>query len=133
MIHILKYHSVSALDTAQTSKTSPVVAILLTMLFVLVAGIVMVLYYYKQKVGRKSSSGKWETNDLYYSLRVVNEESILPNWLKDKKEVIFPQQSIERYQQLGNGQYGSVYKGMLNQGQAKYEIIISYKHDYGTI
>ena len=84
----------------------------------------MALYYYKQKIGRKRSSGKWEENDLYYSLRVVNEESILPNWLKDKKEVIFPQQSIERYQQLGNGQYGSVYKGMLMQGNAKYEIII---------
>ena len=90
---------------------------------------VIAFYYYKRKNGRKASSGKWETNDLYYSLRVVNEESILPTWLKDKKEVIFPQQAIERYQQLGNGQYGSVYKGMLTQGKAKYVIVIYKKYD----
>ena len=104
------------IPTTLTVETTVVISVLLTILTVLAA--VILIYYYK-KIKRRNSPKNWETNDLYYSLRVVNEECILPTWLKDKKEVIFPQQSLEKYQSLGAGQYGSVYKGKIMQGKAK--------------
>ena len=65
----------------------------------------------------------WEMNDLYESEEIenqVDEESILPNWLRVRPEMIYPQSCIERSQQLGQGQFGSVFKGKLIQGNAVY-------------
>ena len=62
-----------------------------------------------------------KNNDLYYSLQVENKigkEISLPDWLSSRKEIIFPRSSIEKHQELGSGQYGSVYKGKLLQGNA---------------
>ena len=59
--------------------------------------------------------------DLYYSLQVENKlgkDISLPGWLSSRKEIIFPRGSIQKYQELGSGQYGSVYKGKLLQGNA---------------
>ena len=53
------------------------------------------------------------------------EESVLPNWLRNRKEMIFSESSIIKGQQLGKGQFGIVMKGVIIQGNARYvEILI---------
>ena len=47
-----------------------------------------------------------------------DKESLLPDWLKERKEMIFPNESIEKYQEIGRGQFGTVLKAKLAQGQA---------------
>lgn len=73
----------------------------------------------------------WETNDLYYSLRYKGnltgpEEDVLPDWLKNRKELIFPQNSIDKDKKLGSGEYGTVYKAKLMQGNAMYVTVYYY-------
>ena len=65
----------------------------------------------------------WEMNDLYESENSdhqVDEESILPSWLRERPEMIYPQSCIEECQQLGQGQFGSVFMGKLVQGKSVY-------------
>ena len=68
---------------------------------------------------------KWESNELYDSKQSLDDEihgdeesSLLPEWLQERKEMIFPKYSITKGQQLGRGQFGSVFKGKLAQGNA---------------
>ena len=49
---------------------------------------------------------------------IDDKESLLPDWLKERKEMIFPNESIEKYQEIGRGQFGTVLKAKLAQGQA---------------
>ena len=63
----------------------------------------------------------WKMNDLYDSESSEDdnkEEVILPDWLSGRKEMIFPSDCIVKGDKLGSGQYGSVYRGTLFQGQA---------------
>ena len=47
-----------------------------------------------------------------------DEDNILPVWLQNRKEMIFPESAILRGQTLGKGQFGIVMKGALVQGNA---------------
>ena len=49
---------------------------------------------------------------------ISNEDSTYPDWLKARKEMLFSSNNLERGDKLGNGNYGSVYKGKLFQGKA---------------
>ena len=63
----------------------------------------------------------WEGNDLYESKQSLAKSEVpfdLPDWLKDKKEMIFLKNSITKGKLLGKGQFGNVYKGKLYQGNA---------------
>ena len=51
-----------------------------------------------------------------------DEHWILPNWLQQKTEMIFPKESIVKGECIGRGQFGSVFKGKLIQGNAVYAI-----------
>ena len=72
---------------------------------------------------------KWEENEFYTSEKSENEgfevngflgdDSRLPMWLKLRKEMIFPKESIEKMHQIGSGQFGAVFKGTFNPGNAK--------------
>ena len=44
----------------------------------------------------------------------------LPEWLRKRRQMIFPQSSVEKGEQLGRGQFGAVFKGNLTQGNAVY-------------
>ena len=81
----------------------------------------------KKKQARRNM--KWEENDFYTSENskdegfevndFVGDDSRLPMWLKLRKEMIFPKESIEKMQQIGSGQFGAVFKGTFNPGNAK--------------
>ena len=49
----------------------------------------------------------------------VGDDSRLPMWLKLRKEMIFPKESVETMQQIGSGQFGAVFKGTINHGNAR--------------
>ena len=49
-----------------------------------------------------------------------DKEYVLPDWLRKRKEMIFPETSVMKGQQLGKGQFGTVFKGALVQGNAVY-------------
>ena len=63
----------------------------------------------------------WKENELYesnQSLAKPEGPTSLPNWLKDKREMVFLKNSIVKGKLLGKGQFGNVYKGKLHQGYA---------------
>ena len=63
----------------------------------------------------------WKENELYeskQSLAKSEAPSSWPDWLKDKKEMVFLKNSIVKGKLLGKGQFGVVYKGKLHQGNA---------------
>ena len=47
-----------------------------------------------------------------------DEDWMLPNWLQNKKEMIFYQSSVTIGDLLGRGQFGAVFKGRLVQGSS---------------
>ena len=49
---------------------------------------------------------------------ISNEDDAYPEWLKARKEMLFSSNHLERGDKLGNGKYGSVYKGKLFQGKS---------------
>ena len=46
------------------------------------------------------------------------EDNIFPDWLQNRKEMIFPESAILKGQKLGKGQFGIVMKGALVLGNA---------------
>ena len=47
-------------------------------------------------------------------------EVCLPDWLQNRKEMIFPDTAVIKGQQIGKGDFGVVLKGSLVQGNAVY-------------
>ena len=86
--------------------------------------------YYIKKRGQSSDqisstnpipSIVWRQNTLYESKEsLVKSEGplCLPDWLRDRTEMIFSKSSIVKGELLGKGQFGNVYKGKLHQGNA---------------
>ena len=65
----------------------------------------------------------WEDNCIYDSDSIegnMPRDLFLPEWLREKREIIFPHEAVEKIHQLGSGQYGAVFKGKLLQGKAMY-------------
>ena len=63
----------------------------------------------------------WKENELYesnQSLAKSEGPTSLPNWFKDKREMVFLKNSIVKGKLVGKGQFGNVYKGKLHQGNA---------------
>ena len=63
----------------------------------------------------------WKNNSLYDSESgemVPRLEDCYPEWLVVRKEIIFSSDNLQIGEKLGNGNYGSVYKGKLSQGKA---------------
>ena len=60
-----------------------------------------------------------EENNIETKIDVTQaEDNILPDWLRDRKEMLFPETAVIRGEQLGKGQFGTVFKGNLKQGNA---------------
>ena len=66
----------------------------------------------------------WENNYDYERRNNITEEndpeSFLPEWLKERKEMIISRDCVEKGKELGSGQFGEVFKGKFIQGSAVY-------------
>ena len=68
--------------------------------------------------------GEKNEKDLF----LFEEDWMLPDWLQEKKEMVFPQHTIVKGECLGRGQFGTVFKGKLVQGNSEYAIRYIYRH-----
>ena len=78
--------------------------------------------------GKKIECSKvtWENNSDYecddglIKNEKNDQEPVLPDWLKERKEMIFSSDCVEKGKKLGSGQFGAVFKGKFIQGLAVY-------------
>ena len=97
--------------------------ILVIILAITAAVVKIVLDIKKKNSGSEAELGIYpEDNSLWSKAEnpyeIDDKESLLPDWLKERKEMIFPNESIEKYQEIGRGQFGTVLKAKLARGQA---------------
>ena len=119
--------------------------------FMIVVFLLVSLRLYRRIKSKKTANLVWEDNTCHKSEdseggyvdendssfnreSLDDDEPILPGWLKARKEMVYPQRSIEKGKQLGSGQFGEVFKGRLVQGTAVYVhsfsnlSILKYQH-----
>ena len=80
----------------------------------------IILYYKRNTICRKMT---WEDNPNYSESTSANEEdgnSFLPNWLIERNEMIYDTTCIEKGQELGHGNFGTVFEGRIRLGNAVY-------------
>ena len=80
----------------------------------------IILYYKRNTICRKMT---WEDNPNYSESTSANEEdgnSCLPNWLLERNEMIYDTTCIEKGQELGHGNFGTVFEGRIRLGNAVY-------------
>ena len=97
--------------------------IVVIILAITAAVVKMVLDIKKKNSGSEAELGIYpEDNSLWSksenAFEIGDKDSLLPDWLMERKEMIFPIESIEKYQEIGRGQFGIVFKAKLAQGQA---------------
>ena len=80
----------------------------------------IILYYKRNTLCRKMT---WEDNPNYSQSTSANEEdgnTFLPNWLLERNEMIYDTSCIEKGQELGHGNFGTVFEGRIRLGNAVY-------------
>ena len=63
----------------------------------------------------------WKNNSLYdgdEEDEPMSHKEVIPNWLENRSDMIYPQEAVHLDAQLGSGQFGSVYKGKLVQSRS---------------
>ena len=150
-----KFYSFSAL-IEPTIETQPnihdVTLTTVTISFLLIAFMICIaitasVYIYRQisKHAEAASKVLWEDNKFYesdnstasiedenkFTYKTETESPVdcrpmVPDWLKNRKEMVYPQNCIERCRQLGSGQFGTVFMGKLVQGTAVYVIYLFF-------
>ena len=95
--------------------------------------IVIVVKLCRQNSNNTTNEIIWEDNVLYKDVESNMaefssnaEDWMFPNWLHQKKEMIFPRKSIIKGECIGRGHFGCVFKGKLIQGNAVYVIRYIY-------
>ena len=85
-----------------------------------------VLYHRKIVRKRKSTHIKWVENPLHESVSLDETDgtSLLPNWLRERNEIIFDNSCIEIGQILGIGNFGTASEGKIKLGNAVYFSIV---------
>ena len=101
---------------------------IMTLIFFIIIAILVAVVKIVHDIKKKNSGSETELeiypedNSLWSKaendFEIDDKESLLPDWLKERKEMIFPNESIEKYQEIGRGQFGTVLKAKLAQGQA---------------
>ena len=90
----------------------------------IVAAVVKIVFGIKKKNNGSETEFELYPEDMSLwskdenAFEIDDKDSLLPDWLKERKEMIFPNESIEKYQEIGRGQFGTVFKAKLAQGQA---------------
>ena len=101
-----------------------IIAISTISMIALLVIVILAIWYCKrlEKNNKNSTPVTWEKNSNYdYQENLhqgLQKESILPDWLEEKKEMIFPPECIKKGKRIGQGQFGSVFKGVFTQGNA---------------
>ena len=63
----------------------------------------------------------WEKNSMNQNDEEeerMSKKELIPNWLENRADMIYPQEAVHLDVQLGSGQFGSVYKGKLVQSRS---------------
>ena len=100
-------------------------------IMILISTLILLLFRHRKKKNHMISNFFWENNELFDSEDdngiinndIVNDfgdDLVLPNWLINNKEIIVPNSCIEKGLQIGNGQFGAVFKGTFSYGNAMY-------------
>ena len=91
-------------------------------------GGVSIIYYVRTKKTKKKSKMRWEINEFHesesYNSADNDQQSVYPNWLKDRTEMIFSHKCIQICNDLGKGNYGAVQKAKLTQGKSVWVVIL---------
>ena len=101
-----------------------IIAVSTISMIALLVIVILAIWYCKRLAKNKKNSTPvtWEKNSNYdYQENLhqgLQKESILPDWLEEKKEMIFPPECIKKGKRIGQGQFGSVFKGVFTQGNA---------------
>ena len=112
------------IETSPNPPSDATVAIFfIVMVLSLTAAVFLIIQYYRKKAKINATNRAWEMNPLYHSEESDaeennNEESFLPQWLTNKPDMIYQPKCLVQGEALGHGQYGTVYKGKLTQGNA---------------
>ena len=101
-----------------------IIAVSTTSVITILVIVILAIWYCNRlaKNNKTSTQATWEKNSNYdYQENLHQElqnESILPDWLEERKEMIFPSECIKKGKRIGQGQFGSVFKGLFTQGNA---------------
>ena len=74
--------------------------------------------FYSSDDNTSSIENKIDSN--YKVEPLYDKEPMVPDWLKKRKEMVYPPKCVEKGRQLGSGQFGAVFMGKLTQGTAMY-------------
>ena len=61
-----------------------------------------------------------QSEDLSPMINDPDNLMMLPKWLQEKKDMIYPQNCIQTGQEVGHGQFGTVFKGKIVLGKSVY-------------
>ena len=120
---------------AVTVNWIPAIVVIIIVILLTVA-LWATFWYKRKKTKYRIPQMKWASNTLHdtdesnnddHACEMDNEPDdlmMLPKWLQEKKDMIFPQECIQTGQEIGYGQYGTVFKGKLALGNSVYVDIL---------
>ena len=84
-------------------------------------GLIVSVYCFRKRIRHNISTVTSENNSMYQNDEEeerMSQKELLPDWLKNRSDMIYPQEAVHLDDQLGSGQFGSVYKGKLVQSRS---------------
>ena len=84
-------------------------------------GLIVSVYCYYKRIKHNISTMTWENNCMYQNDEEeerMSQKELIPNWLENRSDMIYPQEAVHLDVQLGSGHFGSVYKGKLVQSRS---------------
>ena len=119
------------INSLDETHLAPILCAVFIFIMILISILIIVLFHYRKKNRDSISKILWENNELFDSEddngKIKNEcvndfgdDFVLPNWLINNKEIIVPNCCVEKGLQIGNGQFGAVFKGTFSYGNAMY-------------
>ena len=106
-------------EKSEVAVGIPVIAGMVVVIFMALGLTVALVCHYKRNTRKKEM--KWVDNPNYsrsVSLVSTDDDPFLPNWLKQKNEMIYDTSCIERGRRLGQGNFGTVFEGKIRLGTA---------------